>query len=527
MRTVADKSNMTSKVGPPRVLDAAARTRIPLGYRHLGSSTRHFQRAIGNQATRRLLWGPEQPNTSLADAELLRFGFRSSRTCQTPRVLKLQTKLAVDPPGDKYEREAESVAASFEAGNQCLGDLSSHSSDASSGSAPVPPIVESALSTTGVGLDAFTRAKMEARFGHQFSDVRVHADTKAAQAARSVGALAYTVGPHVVFGAGQYSPSTKSGRKLLAHELAHVVQQGRARAAVQRQRVPYGPLSGEPPDWTTRVTAARTSAARAALIRTATGMAVSDATSASVSDRRPTAAHLVEYSAASQRINYDNNLNSKVGSDRRRLDDNAAYTLHHGGQHFVILGPLALHDRGSGGALTAGSHHQLLVYLNHEFDHIRQAIAGSAWQGNESELDAWTSSFVRDFHRTYRLYASGSSCFVRSTQQWTPLLDYYHRDDVSVAARERCVRRLSTFFSSVVSGHAAHLAAFRFWVYRSMGRLIVPNLAERLNMELQLRLSANAPSRSMREFPCGTTRTLTYQPPSLARPDFAPVGLQR
>ena len=67
---------------------------------------------------------------------------------------------------------------------------------------------------------------MEPRFGHDFSRVRVHADEKSAESASEVNALAYTVGRDVVFGAGQYRPHSSGGRRLLAHELAHVVQQG-------------------------------------------------------------------------------------------------------------------------------------------------------------------------------------------------------------------------------------------------------------------------------------------------------------
>src|SRR5205085_3153068 len=70
-----------------------------------------------------------------------------------------------------------------------------------------------------------TRTFMEPRFGHDFSRVRVHADGRAAESARSVNALAYTVGEDLVFGAGQYAPGTSAGKRLLAHELSHVVQQ--------------------------------------------------------------------------------------------------------------------------------------------------------------------------------------------------------------------------------------------------------------------------------------------------------------
>lgn len=96
----------------------------------------------------------------------------------------------------------------------------------------------------GRPLDAATRAFMEPRFGHDFSAVRVHADTDASESAHSVGALAYTVGNHVVFGAGRYSPGSREGSLLLAHELAHVVQQSAAGSQLQTS-LAIGEQSGE------------------------------------------------------------------------------------------------------------------------------------------------------------------------------------------------------------------------------------------------------------------------------------------
>ncbi len=89
----------------------------------------------------------------------------------------------------------------------------------------VLPIVHDVLASSGQPLDTDTRGFMEPRFGHDFSGVRVHTDAKAAESARAVNALAYTVGRNVVFGTGQYAPGTGEGRRLLAHELTHVVQQ--------------------------------------------------------------------------------------------------------------------------------------------------------------------------------------------------------------------------------------------------------------------------------------------------------------
>jgi hypothetical protein len=102
----------------------------------------------------------------------------------------------------------------------------------------VPPIVREVLSSQGRPLDPQTRAFMEPRFGHDFSRVRVHTDAHAAESARAVNAYAYTVGQDVVFGTGQYVPGTSEGRKLLAHELTHVVQQG---ANTIRDRIEIAP----------------------------------------------------------------------------------------------------------------------------------------------------------------------------------------------------------------------------------------------------------------------------------------------
>lgn len=88
--------------------------------------------------------------------------------------------------------------------------------------------VERVRSKTGSALEDATRLQMESRFGYDFSEVRVHADAEAAGSAHAVGARAYTVGHHVVFGAGQFAPRSPSGSALLAHELAHVAQQTEA-----------------------------------------------------------------------------------------------------------------------------------------------------------------------------------------------------------------------------------------------------------------------------------------------------------
>jgi hypothetical protein len=101
-----------------------------------------------------------------------------------------------------------------------------------------PSIVHEVLRSPGQLLDAATLAFFEPRFGYDLSQVRVHSDERAAVSARSVGALAYTVGPHIALAANMFVSSSDAGRHIVAHELAHVLQQSQ-RASVTLQRWTY------------------------------------------------------------------------------------------------------------------------------------------------------------------------------------------------------------------------------------------------------------------------------------------------
>lgn len=95
--------------------------------------------------------------------------------------------------------------------------------------------VAEVLRRPGQPLAPVVRHDMESALGHDFGDVRVHTDAAAATSAQAVQAQAYTVGSHVVFGEGRFQPGSTEGRRTLAHELTHVVQQRR------------GPVDGTPP----------------------------------------------------------------------------------------------------------------------------------------------------------------------------------------------------------------------------------------------------------------------------------------
>jgi hypothetical protein len=130
------------------------------------------------------------------------------------------------------KRECKSAKAAASSGPTLVGQR--RAMPGASGSMDATPMVHGVLATPGQPLETATREFFAVRFGHDFGNVRVHADGKAAESARSVNALAYTVGHDVVFGAGQYAPGTHAGQRLLAHELTHVVQQsGRSARAPQ------------------------------------------------------------------------------------------------------------------------------------------------------------------------------------------------------------------------------------------------------------------------------------------------------
>lgn len=142
-------------------------------------------------------------------------------------------------PVNKFHLQRKCACGSYSAGGKC-DKCQKHATrlhrEAVNDATPsgVPSIVNDVLASSSQPLQSETRAWMEPRFGYDFSNVRVHTDTRAAQSAEAVNALAYTVGQDVVFGAGQYAPDTARGSRLLVHELTHVVQQARAGTNTQQ-----------------------------------------------------------------------------------------------------------------------------------------------------------------------------------------------------------------------------------------------------------------------------------------------------
>jgi hypothetical protein len=139
-------------------------------------------------------------------------------------ILK-QTQDSTSPlyiPGILPKKEVTNLQEKKEEEKAPLQRKEGNSSKNTTGS---PALVNNVLHSSGQALDPVTRNFMESRIGHDFSKVRLHTDTNAAKSARSINAHAYTAGRNIVFGSDRFKPGKKSGRRLLAHELTHVIQQ--------------------------------------------------------------------------------------------------------------------------------------------------------------------------------------------------------------------------------------------------------------------------------------------------------------
>lgn len=148
-----------------------------------------------------------------------------------PGGMRVQAKSAAGAPEDPLEREADQAAERVAGNTDDVDDeLLRRRRPAIAGHAVAPAPAARIRSLQG-GRPLPDRASYEARFGADFGATRVHADGPASELAASVNARAFTHGRNLVFGAGEYAPHTHAGRKLIAHELAHVVQQSRAGAA--------------------------------------------------------------------------------------------------------------------------------------------------------------------------------------------------------------------------------------------------------------------------------------------------------
>ena len=169
---------------------------------------------------------------------------QQSDTKESLYQLPVQCKLSIGVPDDPLEKEADDMAdkvmrmpnpesISFSTFknvvsrkcSECEKEEELQRKESNGETVSAPSIVHDVLSSSGRSLDADTRSFMEPRFNYDFSNVKIHDNDVAAKSASLINALAYTSGNNVVFNSGQYNTNSDSGKRLLAHELTHVVQQ--------------------------------------------------------------------------------------------------------------------------------------------------------------------------------------------------------------------------------------------------------------------------------------------------------------
>jgi hypothetical protein len=232
MRTFAQKQKVTQQA---KSADSMQPARALSGRSRDVHSSLHLQRTIDRNSH------ADNSEARPASNKSIRFGHDFSRIpVHAGAPVAIQPKLTISTPGDYFEQEADKIAeeivhmsdrecgSSLEviqrSGNKAVGKVAGEAE-----------VVEGHKATgiqslrgNGSSLPASQRGFYETRFGHNFSDVRIHTDSRAAELARSVNARAFTLGQDVVFGSGEYAPQTHKGKRILAHELTHVVQQGAA-----------------------------------------------------------------------------------------------------------------------------------------------------------------------------------------------------------------------------------------------------------------------------------------------------------
>lgn len=249
-----ERASLRKPAVAERRAPAAARVSPVAATAHPAPAARALQQRLGNRGTQ---------------AVAGRIVARSSAPSAAPANATRIGSLSISEPDDAHEREADSVADKVmrmaeppptvpaprglpgtviqrrctECEEEGSGPKVQRKKSSASAAHITPSVSASinALKGGGQPLPVSTRTFFEPRFGTDFSGVRVHTDAHAARTASSISAKAFTVGRDIAFGVGEFSPHSRAGRHLLAHELTHVVQQDRSIARTTVQRDPQDP----------------------------------------------------------------------------------------------------------------------------------------------------------------------------------------------------------------------------------------------------------------------------------------------
>jgi hypothetical protein len=262
-----------------------------------------------------------------------------------------------------------------------------------------PPIVHDVVSRAGAPIAPDVRAVAEQRFRHDFADVRIHSDAEAGRSAEAVGARAYTVGPHIVFGSGRYSPETGSGRQLLWHELTHVVQQASAAPRGARAPIPIADTENAEHEARSLAAGSATPAGGAGAVADAEGSVplIGGSAPGRVTEARP----------------------STPGAEGERLQRLDAHGVeqHQRSPGGAAVGRLVTVPRQSVQRYEAGEHAQFGGGFNVEFGEMKKKLGAKAPTITEGDIIA-----LGDF------YEDPKELFAAPPEELAKLVELVHRD---------------------------------------------------------------------------------------------------
>ena len=280
--------------------------------------------------------------------------------------------------------------------------------------------------------------------------------------------------------------------------------------AVHRQV--HGPkASATPPDWKGKVNTATASADRAALIQSVVSpVKVIDKTADAAGDAEVDVKHCVKWDDTNPVVSYDDGLNAKKG---RAAD--AGFTKSPGSaskDYYVVLGPKALDAKD----LTA-----TIRVLNHEFDHVRDMRAGSTLRGDDSEIETWTRTFVREFHRSYSIRdrSDGVTSYIDPGFATFTALGLYYARSTNTTVKAAAVKAIADYYAATIKPHAVHDRVFRYWIHRGINALHIPELCGDVNDKLGKIVDPAKDVKTYWELPTATVKAATFTgPPAVAVP---------
>lgn len=319
----------------------------------------------------------------------------------------------------------------------------------------------------GEPLPSAVQSRLESQFGADLTAVRIHTDEEAAHTAIAQGARAYTVNRDIYFAPGQYDPRSPQGQHLLAHELAHVLQQTQPEThtaldpETEAERAADTVAAGLPLDFALRAAPANTVAAAPANWAQDVNQAKADNDADKMAALMETALIALKRKVVVAKttaggnvavqdyqplpsLNFDLHLNSKrskplgAGATTHKLTSNLGYSFTDSGQSYVLLGPLAL---------NTDSPIFTRMHAEHELFHTTQHFSTATKPGagatattaapsrDDQGLEAYTQDFLHYFHELYSFRPA-----------WLPLLQFY--ETASATAQTKALTALQNYYQT-------------------------------------------------------------------------------